>query len=50
LAEDLLTPTGRFVLAAGVSLQTDHLKLLKSWGVIEADIDESSFGEEYNQH
>lgn len=47
LAEDLFTPTGRFVLAAGASLQADHLNILQSWGVIEADIDESSLSEEY---
>ncbi len=49
LAEDLLTPTGRFVLAAGASLQAGHLKLLKSWGVIEANIDVLSLGKEYDQ-
>jgi HD-like signal output (HDOD) protein len=50
LAEDLLTPTGRFVLAAGAALQEDHLKILKSWGIVEADIDELSLGEEYSQN
>lgn len=50
LAEDLFTPTGRFVLAAGSSLQGDHLKILKSWGIFEADIDGSSLGEEYCQN
>ena len=50
LAEDLFTPSGRFVLAAGASLQEDHLEIFKSWGVIEADIDESSLGEEYSQN
>ena len=50
LAEDLFTPTGRFVLAAGASLQTDHLKILKSWGIIEADIDESSLDEGFSQN
>ena len=49
LAEDLFTPKGRFVLAAGASLQQDHLKILKTWGVVEADIDESSLGEGYSQ-
>lgn len=48
LAEDLFTPSGRFVLAAGASLQEDHLKIFKSWGVVEADIDEYSLGNEYN--
>lgn len=50
LAEDLFTPSGRFVLAADASLQLDHLKILKSWGIVEADIDESSLGEEYSQN
>ncbi|MEA3361761.1 MAG: HDOD domain-containing protein [Thermodesulfobacteriota bacterium] len=50
LAEDLFTPAGRFVLAAGASLQSDHLKILKSWGIIEADIAEASLGEEYSQN
>lgn len=47
LAEDLLTPTGRFVLAAGAAIQADQLKLLKSWGVIEANIDEASLDNAY---
>ncbi len=50
LAEDLLTPSGRFILAAGAVLQDDQLEIFKSWGVIEADIEESSLGEEYNQN
>ena len=49
LAEDLFTPTGRFVLAAGAPLQAAHLKILKDWGIIEADIDELSLGDEYNE-
>ncbi len=49
LAEDLFTPTGRFVLAAGAPLQANHLKILKSWGIIEADIDELSLGDDYRQ-
>lgn len=50
LTEDLVTPTGRFVLAAGSSLQDDHLKILKSWGIVEAAIAESSLGDEYSQN
>lgn len=50
LAEDLFTPSGRFVLAAGASLQEDHLKVFKSWGVVEAEIDEVSLGEEYRKN
>ncbi len=49
LAEDLLTPSGRFVLAAGALLQADHLKILKSWGIVEVDIDELSLGDDYSQ-
>lgn len=49
LAEDLKTPSGRFVLAAGAEIKADQLSLLKSWGVIEADIEESSLGEDYLQ-
>ncbi len=48
LSEDLRTPAGRFVLAAGVTIEADQLPLLKSWGVIEARVDESSLGEEYH--
>lgn len=49
LAEDLLTPNGRFVLAAGASIKADQLKLLKSWGVVEANIDDASLDEKYIQ-
>lgn len=49
LAEDLMTPTGRFVLAAGAKIKTEQLQLLKSWGIIEVDIEESSLGEEFAQ-
>ena len=49
LAQDLYTPTGRFVLAAGASLQAAHLQLLKAWGVVEAEIDDSSLGEEFGR-
>ncbi len=47
LAEDLLTPAGRFVLAAGAKIKADQLGLLKSWGIIEAEITESSLGKRY---
>ncbi|MCW8859587.1 MAG: HDOD domain-containing protein [Deltaproteobacteria bacterium] len=50
LAEDLLTPTGRFVLAAGAAIQAEQLPLLRTWGVIEANIDEASLDDEYDQH
>ncbi len=49
LAEDLFTPTGRFVLAAGAPLQANQLKVFKTWGIIEVDIDALSLGEEYEQ-
>lgn len=45
LAEDLLTPKGRFILAAGATLQAQHLKIFKAWGVCEADILDESFVE-----
>jgi len=45
LAADLLTPKGRFILAAGATLQAQHLKILKAWGVCEADIIDESFVE-----
>ena len=49
LAEDLLTPSGRFVLAAGATIKADQLKILKSWGVVEANIEVSSLGNEFIQ-
>ena len=42
LASDLVTPKGRFILAEGATLQANHLKILKSWGVSEADIVDDS--------
>ncbi len=45
LAADLVTPKGRFILAEGSALQSSHLKILKSWGVTEADIVDSSYTE-----
>ncbi|MBN1957844.1 MAG: HDOD domain-containing protein [Desulfuromonadales bacterium] len=49
LAEDLLTPSGRFVLAAGASIKADQLKLLKSWGVVEAHIEDAGLNQEGEQ-
>ncbi len=43
LQEDLLTRQGRLIIGKGVSLQAQHLKVLKSWGVSEADIVDNSF-------
>jgi HD-like signal output (HDOD) protein len=47
LAEDLFTPKGRFVLAAGAALESVHLQKFKSWGILEIEIAEESLGEEY---
>lgn len=45
LASDLITPKGRFILAEGATLQTNHLKILKSWGITEAEIIDDSYSE-----
>ena len=45
LKEDLLTRQGRLIIGKGVTLQTQHLKVLKSWGISEADIVDDSFQE-----
>lgn len=39
LAEDLKDRKGRFLLPGGASLTTKHIKTLKMWGVIEANIE-----------
>ena len=39
LADDLKDQNGRFLLAKGVELSTKHLKIMKTWGVVEADIE-----------
>jgi HD-like signal output (HDOD) protein len=39
LAEDLKDAKGRFLLPGGASLTTKHVKTLKMWGVIEANIE-----------
>ncbi len=49
LASDLQTPKGRFILASGAALRPEHLKILKSWGVYEANIADDSLGEEYHK-
>ena len=38
-ADDLKDRNGRFLLTKGVELTTKHLKVIKTWGVVEADID-----------
>jgi HD-like signal output (HDOD) protein len=39
LASDLKDRNGRFLLSKGVELSTKHLKVIKTWGVVEADIE-----------
>jgi HD-like signal output (HDOD) protein len=39
LAGDIRNPSGRFLLGKGTRLQLKHLRILKTWGVIEANID-----------
>ena len=39
LAEDLRDRNGRFLLSKGTALTDKHLRILKIWGVIEADIE-----------
>jgi HD-like signal output (HDOD) protein len=39
LAEDLRNLDGRFVLAKGTRLTPKHLRILKMWGVVEANIE-----------
>lgn len=39
LAEDLKNPHGRLLLAKGTKLESNHLRIVKMWGVIEADIE-----------
>ena len=39
LAEDLKDRKDRFLLPGGASLTTKHIKTLKMWGVIEANIE-----------
>lgn len=43
LANDLVTHKGRFILAAGATLQINHLKILKSWGITDAEIVDDDF-------
>ena len=39
LASDLRDRNGRFLLGKGVKLTLKHLKIIKMWGVVEADIE-----------
>ncbi len=49
LAADLKSPTGRFILAKGATLKAEHLQRFRTWGIVEADIDEKFLGDEYAQ-
>ncbi|HOV86154.1 MAG TPA: HDOD domain-containing protein [Syntrophobacteraceae bacterium] len=46
LASDLKARNGRFLLAKGTRLTTQHLRVLKIWGVVEADIAGAESSEE----
>nr|WP_321502824.1 HDOD domain-containing protein [uncultured Dethiosulfovibrio sp.] len=37
--KDVTAPTGRFIMASGATIESRHLKLLKSWGVIEVEVE-----------
>jgi HD-like signal output (HDOD) protein len=39
LAEDLVDVTGRFLLPQGAVIKEKHLRVMKSWGITEADIE-----------
>ncbi len=39
LAGDLVDITGRFLLAQGAVIQEKQLRVMKSWGVTEADVE-----------
>ena len=47
LRDDVRDSTGRFLLPKGTSLTMDQIRMLKMWGVIEADIGESKY--EYSE-
>ena len=38
LSGELLAPNGRFLLPGGTVLEEKHIKIMKTWGVIEAEI------------
>ena len=42
LGRDLVGPNGRFLLAAGTTLEEKHFQIFKIWGVAEADIEDVS--------
>ncbi len=39
MAADLRDRNGRFLLGKGVKLTPKHLKIIKTWGILEADVD-----------
>ncbi len=39
LASDLKAPNGRLILAKGAALSDKHTRMMKVWGVVEADIE-----------
>ncbi len=47
LASDLRSPSGRLILTAGSQLYEAALNVLGPWGVVEADINETTFSREY---
>ena len=44
LAEDLHDRNGRFILGRGTQLTCNHLKIIKTWGIVEASIHGSPTG------
>ena len=39
IKKDVTAPTGRFIMASGATVESRHLKLLKSWGVVEVEVE-----------
>ena len=39
LQKDAISPKGRLLLTAGTKLEEKHLVILRTWGVVEVDID-----------
>jgi len=42
LAADLMSPQGRLLLPKGTALNKDHLRIFRTWGISEAEIDNVS--------
>jgi putative nucleotidyltransferase with HDIG domain len=47
LAEDLHDHNGRFILGKGTQLSDNHLKIIKTWGIVEAKVHGSPSASEY---